>query len=69
MAIPHDMTVIRVIVPKTLVVQLSALERPGYRSLSAVCRRILEDAIEHPLFLPARSVDTPVEAHTDRPTT
>jgi len=67
MALPDDMVVVQVCIPKDMVEQIDQLKAPGRRTRSAVGRWLLENALRGgAFFVPARSVDRPNITHTDQ---
>ena len=57
MALPPDMEIVKVILPKTYLPKIDALIAAGQRSRSAVIRRMVEEVLDINFFAPDRSVN------------
>ncbi len=67
MALPDDMEIVKVILPKAYLPKIDALCRPGQRSRSAVIRRMVEVALDIDFFMPDRSADGSIDAIPEQP--
>lgn len=57
MALPDDMEIVKVILPKSYIPKIDALMIPGRRSRSAVIRTMVERALVDAFFVSNCSVD------------
>lgn len=67
MALPDDMEIVKVILPKKYLPKIDALVAPGQRSRSAVIRRMVERMLGIDFFVPECSVDGPSKANENHP--
>jgi Arc/MetJ-type ribon-helix-helix transcriptional regulator len=67
MALPDDMEIVKVILPKSYLPKIDALVAPGQRSRSAVIRRMVERMLNIDFFTPQCSVDRPAYSAEDHP--
>jgi hypothetical protein len=68
MALPDDMEIVKVILPKSYLSKIDALVAPGQRSRSAVIRRMVERMLNIDFFTPQCSVNEPPSSIVDHPT-